>query len=165
MRGRSRQHQFPSIWAQKSSHGHPALSGDKDSRQSCQPQQLPSCHQPLHGCIPACPPACIPAHSPLNGGTHMAGEPRNSLCRAEQPKLLRIPGGSHMLSGVCSVGAADTGMVAPGLCSFWDVQNGARGDPWYLRSKYQIKEGSHCHARISEMLDESCYIKNMLQAV
>lgn len=61
-------------------------------------------------------------------------------------------------------------MVARGqralrLCSFQGVQKGGRGDPWYLRSKHQIKEGSRCHTRISEMLDESRYIKNMLQAV
>ena len=51
------------------------------------------------------------------------------------------------------------------LCSFQDMQKGARGDPWCLRSKHQIKEGSRCHARMSETLDESRYIKNMLQAV
>lgn len=45
-----------------------------------------------------------------------------------------------------------------------DVQRGSQRDLWCLRSKHQIKEGSHCHARISETPDESHYIKNMLQA-
>lgn len=57
------------------------------------------------------------------------------------------------------------GQWALQLCSFQDVQKGVRGDSWYLRSKHQIKESSRCHARISETLDESRYIKNMLQAV
>lgn len=43
-------------------------------------------------------------------------------------------------------------------------QEGA-GEPRGSRSQHQIKEGSRCHARIREMLDESHYIKNMLQAV
>lgn len=43
-------------------------------------------------------------------------------------------------------------------------QEGA-GEPWGSRSQHQIKEGSRCHARIRETLDESHYIKNMLQAV